>query len=170
MASNSSAANPSTTTSFVGKYLTFLLGRESYGVSVLKVREIIRLCPVTPVPQMPDFVKGVVNLRGKIVPLVDLRLKFGLPLVAEHERSCIVVVEVQPSVGGKLNLGILVDGVEEVANLTSAELEPTPDFGSSLSTECILGMAKIKGVVKTLLDIDRVVTAKTLKEMQPVAA
>ncbi|NBV25675.1 MAG: purine-binding chemotaxis protein CheW [Proteobacteria bacterium] len=168
MATTASAATPAPV-SFIGKYLTFLLGRESYGVSVLKVREIIRLCPITPVPQMPDFVKGVVNLRGKIVPLMDLRLKFGLPLVAEHERSCIVVVEVQSPVGGKLNLGILVDGVEEVANLTPAELEPTPDFGSSLSTEYILGMAKIKGVVKTLLDIDRVVAAQTLKQIQPAA-
>ncbi|TXT46338.1 MAG: purine-binding chemotaxis protein CheW [Limisphaerales bacterium] len=155
--------------SLAGKYLTFTLGRESYGVSVLKVREIIRLCPVTPVPQMPEFVKGVVNLRGKIVPLIDLRLKFHLPHAGERERTCIVVVEVQSPVG-KLNLGLLVDGVEEVAHLTPADLEPTPDFGTSLSTEYILGMAKLKGCVKTLLDIDRVLAAQTIEHMQRPAA
>jgi len=169
MASALTTTGPAAT-SVMGKYLTFLLGRESYGVSVLKVREIIRLCPVTPVPQMPQFVKGVVNLRGKIVPLVDLRLKFNLPISGDGERSCIIFVEVHAATGGKLNIGLLVDGVEEVANLTSADLEPTPDFGSSLSTEYILGMAKIKGTVKTLLDIDRVVTAQTIERVQRAAA
>ena len=140
-----------------GKYLTFLLGGESYGIPVLKVREIIRHVVLTTVPQMPSYVKGVTNLRGKIIPVVDLRIKFGLPDAESSEQSCVVVVQVQSSSNLRIQIGLVVDGVEEVANISAAEIEPTPDFGGALSGDTIIGMAKVKGRVKALLDIERVV-------------
>jgi purine-binding chemotaxis protein CheW len=140
-----------------GKYLTFLLNRESYGISVLKIREIIRLPDITAVAQMPDFVRGVINLRGKIIPVVDLRLKFGLGAADTTERTCIVVVQVRLTSQAVNSMGLIVDGVEEVTNISAADIEDTPDFGTSLNTEFILGMAKIKDKVKMLLDIDKVV-------------
>jgi purine-binding chemotaxis protein CheW len=140
-----------------GKYLTFLLGRESYGVEVLKVREIIRLQAITNVPRMPDYVKGVINLRGKIIPVIDLRIKFSLEKAEATERTCIVVVHVSLASGGSLQMGLVVDEVDEVLNIMPGDLEETPDFGTKLDTEYILGMAKVKGTVKTLLDIDKVV-------------
>lgn len=147
-----------------GKYLTVVLDREAYGIAVLKVREIIRMQKITPVPQMPAFVKGVINLRGHVIPVVDLRVKFGL--AAEFaDRTCIVVVQVVLAAGQKVQMGLIVDSVEEVANLTAQDIEPTPEFGTKLNTECILGMAKVKGQVKTLLDIDRVVSADTVKQI-----
>jgi purine-binding chemotaxis protein CheW len=146
----------SATAGLAGKYLTLLLDREAYGIAVIKVREIIRHQKITPVPQVPAAVKGVINLRGRIIPVVDLRIKFGL--AAElTERTCIVVVQVRASSGGSTHMGLIVDAVEEVASLTAADIEPTPEFGTRIDTACILGMAKVKGAVKTLLDIDRVV-------------
>src|SRR5262245_21037277 len=144
------------------KYLTFVLGHESYGVGVLQVREIIRMLEITAVPQMPAYVKGVINLRGKVVPIVDLRIKFALAKAENTERTCIVVVEVKSKTGAKMLMGMVVDAVEEVATIPAADVEPTPDFGSNLSTEYILGMAKVRGSVKTLLDIDEVLTAENL--------
>lgn len=147
-----------------GKYLTVVLDREAYGIAVLKVREIIRMQKITPVPQMPEFVKGVINLRGHVIPVVDLRVKFGLK--AEFaERTCIVVVQVVLPAGQKVQMGLIVDSVEEVATLTAQDIEATPEFGTKLNTECILGMAKVKGQVKTLLDIDRVVAADTVRHI-----
>lgn len=145
-----------------GKYLTVVLADEAYGIAVLKVREIIRHQKVTPVPQLPEFVKGVINLRGRVIPIVDLRVKFGLPATFS-ERTCIVVVHVTPTDAPAIQMGLIVDSVEEVVNLTSAEIEPTPDFGTRLDTAYLLGMAKVKGAVKTLLDIDRVVAAETVQ-------
>ena len=127
-----------------GKYLTFHLGEESYGVPVLKIREIIRLVNITPVPQMPAHVKGVINLRGKIIPVVDLRVKFGLTTAASSERTCIVVVQVRAGTGTEIQLGLVVDGVEEVAQIGESEIEETPEFGAQVGTEYILGMAKLK--------------------------
>jgi purine-binding chemotaxis protein CheW len=144
-----------------GKYLTVVLDREAYGLNVLKIREIIRLQKITPVPQMPDFVKGVINLRGRVVPIIDLRLKFAL--AAEFtERTCIVVVQVRLSPTHLVEMGLLVDSVEEVTTLSPADIEPTPDFGTTIDTSYLLGMAKVKGEVKTLLDIDRVVAPETM--------
>jgi purine-binding chemotaxis protein CheW len=143
-----------------GKYLTFLLGQEGYGISVLKVREIIRLCNVTPVPQMPQHVRGVINLRGKIIPVVDLRLKFNLASTAETEHTCIVVVQVALHSGAKTIMGVVVDAVEEVVQIAAADIEPTPEFGTQVDVTCIVGMAKIRGVIKALLDIDRVIAAE----------
>lgn len=147
-----------------GKYLTVVLDREAYGIAVLKVREIIRCQKITPVPQMPDYVRGVINLRGRVIPIVDLRVKFGLR--AEFtERTCIVVVQVRTTSDLNLQMGLIVDSVEEVVILTAETIEPTPDFGISLSTDYLLGMAKVKGQVTTLLDIDRVVVADSVQAL-----
>ena len=140
-----------------GKYLTFALGGESYAIPVLKVREIIRLTSITTVPQMPDYIRGVINLRGKIIPVMDLRLRFGFAAAASAEQNCIVVVQVKNPAGQATAMGLVVDAVEEVAQFAAADIEETPDFGTQVDTQCILGMAKVKGVVKALLDIDRVI-------------
>ena len=162
MSNESVTATVANTAHLQGKYLTVVLDREAYGIAVLKVREIIRMQKITPVPQMPEFVKGVINLRGHVIPVVDLRVKFGLK--AEFaERTCIVVVQVVLPAGQKVQMGLIVDSVEEVANLTAQDIEQTPEFGTKLNTECILGMAKVKGQVKTLLDIDRVVAPETVQ-------
>ena len=145
-----------------GKYLTFSLSNESYGVDVLKVREIIRFLKITPVPQMPAYVKGVINLRGKVLPVIDLRLKFGLDAAEATERTCIVVVRVLAG-GHDITLGMIVDSVEEVINLNETEIEETPEFGAKVDTAYLMGMAKVKGAIKTLLDIDKVVSPETLQ-------
>lgn len=142
-----------------GKHLTFVLGRERYGVPVLKVREIIRHCEITPVPKMPPHIKGVINLRGKIIPVADLRLQFQLSSAGHTDLTCIIVVQVSLPDKASTLMGLVVDAVEEVVTITAAELEPAPDFGGAVDVDYILGMAKIKGAVQTLLDIDRVVTA-----------
>ena len=139
-----------------GKYLTIVLGKEAYGIAVLKVREIIRQQQITPVPQLPEFVKGVINLRGRVIPVVDLRVKFGLKAECT-ERTCIVVVQVKLPSEQVVHMGLIVDSVEEVAALTANEIEPTPDFGTRIDTAYLLGMAKVKDEVKMLLDIDRVI-------------
>jgi purine-binding chemotaxis protein CheW len=142
------------------KYLTVVLDNEAYGIAALKVREIIRLQKITPVPQMPAEVKGVINLRGRVIPVVDLRVKFGLQ--AEFaERTCIVVVQVKLAAEHIVQMGLIVDSVEEVVNLPAEDIEPTPEFGARIDTAYIRGMAKVKGQVKTLLDIDRVVAPET---------
>jgi len=139
-----------------GRYLTFRLGRESYGLPVLGVREIIRLCPITPVPRMPAYIKGVINLRGKVIPILDLRAKFQLARDAYDERACIIVVQAGTAPAPVTLIGAIVDAVEEVVQLGEADLEPTPDFGGSPDTQYILGMATVHGGVKTLLDLDTV--------------
>jgi purine-binding chemotaxis protein CheW len=147
-----------------GKYLTVVLDREAYGIAVLKVREIIRMQKITPVPQVPEFVKGVINLRGRVIPIVDLRTKFGLK--AEFaDRTCIVVVQVKLPTEQVVQMGLIVDSVEEVVTLNANEIEPTPDFGTRIDTSYLLGMAKVKGQVKTLLDIDRVVAPETVQAL-----
>lgn len=142
-----------------GKYLTFTLQRESYGIDVLQVREIIRMTDITAVPQMPAYIRGVINLRGKIIPVLDLRMRFGFPDAGHSDQTCIVVVQVKLPDGKAVSMGMVVDGVEEVLNIAESEIEETPDFGAQLDTDYILGMAKIKGAVKALLDIDKVIAA-----------
>ncbi len=160
--STATAPVATVSTAIAGKYLTVVLENEAYGIAVLKVREIMRLQKITPVPQMPAYVKGVINLRGRVIPVVDLRVKFGLK--AEFaERTCIVVVQVKLPTEQVVQMGLIVDSVEEVVTLTAAEIEPTPDFGTKVNTDYLLGMAKVKGQVKTLLDIDRVVAPETVK-------
>ena len=138
-----------------GKYLTFTLAGEEYGIGILKVKEIIGMMTITMVPQTPSFVKGVINLRGKVIPVVDLRLKFGMPAMDYTERTCIIVVEIGKN-SGRLLIGIVVDSVSEVLNIKAGDIEDTPNFGSRLQTDYILGMAKTGGGIKILLDIDRV--------------
>jgi purine-binding chemotaxis protein CheW len=160
--STATAPAPSSTSSLAGKDLTVVLENEAYGIGVLKVREIIRLQKITPVPQMPPFVKGVINLRGRVIPVVDLRVKFGVK--AEFaERTCIVVVQVKLQNEQTVQMGLIVDSVEEVVTLQAGEIEPTPEFGAKIDTAYLLGMAKVKGAVKTLLDIDRVVAPETVQ-------
>jgi len=166
MATQSLEAAANATRQLAGKYLTFTIHEESYGIDVLKVREIIRLTTITAVPQMPNYVRGVINLRGKIIPVMDLRLKFGLAEAASTEQTCIIVVRVKLPDGKSTQMGLVVDGVEEVANIADADIEETPDFGGQITTDYIVGMAKIKGVVKTLLDIDGVVSAEALKNLK----
>jgi purine-binding chemotaxis protein CheW len=149
------ASTSETPSALAGKYLTFALAGEEYGLPVLKVREIIKILNITAVPQSPHFVKGVINLRGKVIPVVDLRLKFGFPSQDYDERTCIIVVEVALQ-ASKVMMGVVVDAVSEVLTITADEIEATPDFGESVNTEFMIGVAKIKGRVKFLLDLDRI--------------
>jgi purine-binding chemotaxis protein CheW len=160
MTTTAEIASPASSTKVAaaGKYLTFLLGHESYGIRVIQVREIIRLSNITAVPQLPPHVRGVINLRGRVIPVMDLRLKLGMPGAEGTDQTCIVVVHVKLADGRNAAMGLVVDGVEEVANIASADIEETPSFGADLSTPCILGMAKIKGEVKILVEIDRLVS------------
>jgi len=144
-----------------GKYLTFCLAEEEYGIGILKIKEIIGMMPITAVPQVPDFVKGVINLRGKVIPVIDLRLRFGIPAMDYTDRSCIVVVEMKGESGTVL-IGIVVDAVSEVLNIKEADIEDPPTFGVKLNTDYILGMAKMDNGVKILLDIDRVLGSEEL--------
>ena len=141
-----------------GKYLTFALGREEYGLEILKVREIIGYMDVTAVPRTPAYVKGVINLRGQVISVIDLRRKFAMEDVARTEQTCIVVVEIAQA-GRKLSIGIVVDRVSEVLNIAAETIEDAPAFGTAVDTDFILGMGKIGDAVKILLDIDRVLTA-----------
>ncbi len=142
-----------------GKYLTFSLAEEEYGIGILKIKEIIGMMPVTSVPQTPEFVKGVINLRGKVIPVMDLRLRFGMESIDYTDRTCIIVVEIETE-GGTVLIGIVVDSVSEVLNIKSEDTEDAPAFGAKLNTDYILGMAKTEGGVKILLDIDKVLSAE----------
>lgn len=138
-----------------GKYLTFTLADESYGIEITKLREIIGMAPINSVPQTPAYFKGVINLRGKVIPVVDLRLRFGLPPAPYSVRTCIIIVEIK---GGKerISTGIVVDSVSDVAHIKIEDIEDPPAFGAATDTRFILGMAKSSGNVKILLDIDNV--------------
>ncbi|MEI6243587.1 MAG: chemotaxis protein CheW [Acidobacteriota bacterium] len=144
-------------TTQTGKYLTFLTGGEGYGLPVLKVREIMKVMEITAIPQVPAYVRGVINLRGKVIPVIDLRLKFGMPPCDATDQTCIIVVEASAS-DRKAMMGLLVDGVSEVLNIQAAEIEQPPAFGDGVRTDYMQGVAKVKGTVKILLDIDRVLT------------
>jgi len=159
-----------TTSRLTGKYLTFKVQAESYGIDVLKVREIIRHTTITLVPQMPAYIRGVINLRGKIIPVMDLRVRFEFLTAAGAEQTCIIVVQVKLPDGKATQMGLVVDGVEEVINIAENDIENTPSFGGQICTNYILGIAKVKGAVKTLLDIDGVVGADTLKSLRLPAA
>ncbi len=151
-----------------GKYLTFSLAKEEYGIGILKIKEIIGMMPITTVPQTPEFVKGVINLRGKVIPVVDLRLRFGLEAADYTDRTCIIVVEIKGQAGNVL-IGTVVDSVSEVLNIKGDDIEETPSFGSKLNTDYILGMAKLEGGVKILLDIDRVLSAEEIADLDKAA-
>lgn len=150
-----------------GKYLTFRLGKEEFGIQVLHVREIMGVQDITSVPGMPAHLKGVINLRGKIIPVVDLRLKFGFPETPYTQTTCIVVVQVAQE-GENVQIGLIVDGVSEVLNLNSSEIEDPPDFGEGTETPFVLGIAKWKNTVKILLKIEDVLTLQELRGLAPV--
>ncbi|MCE5241811.1 MAG: chemotaxis protein CheW [Syntrophobacteraceae bacterium] len=151
-----------------GKYLTFSLGGEEYGIGILKIKEIIGMIRITPMPQTPEYVKGVVNLRGKVIPVIDLRLRFSMPPMEYAERTCIIVVEIQAQ-GKMVILGIVVDSVSEVLSIRAEDIADTPTFGTGLKTDFILGMAKMGGGVKILLDIDKVLSSDEVISLDRVA-
>lgn len=148
-----------------GKYLTFSLESEEYGIGILKVKEIIGMLPITSVPRTPEFVKGVINLRGKVIPVIDLRSKFEMKSNAYNDRTCIIVVEIDASQSTVL-IGIVVDTVSEVLNIKEDEIEETPAFGTKLDTRYILGMAKQDGGVKILLNIDKVLSSDEMAAIE----
>ncbi|MCL6620824.1 MAG: chemotaxis protein CheW [Syntrophobacterales bacterium] len=152
-----------------GKYLTFVLAQEEFGLEILKVREIIGMLEITAIPQTPEYVKGVINLRGRVIPVIDLRLKFGLPPLEYGERTCIIVVDVN-SGQGLMQMGVVVDAVSEVLNVGAEDLEPPPNFGRGLNNSYILGIAKTKGSIKILLDIDRVLSAAELLGLEALGS
>ncbi len=147
-----------------GKYLTFMLEAESYGLEILKVREIIGVMEITGVPRTPDYVLGVINLRGKVVPVVDLRTKFGLPTTETTEETCIIVVQI-----GDVEIGIQVDRVSEVLDVQGADIEDAPSFGPEVDTNFILGMGKVGERVTMLLDIDNVLGDGELADLASMA-
>ena len=151
-----------------GKYLTFRLAEEDYGIPLRQVKEIIGMMPVTAVPQTPTHVKGVINLRGQVIPVSDLRLRFGMDAIDYTDRTCIIVVEITGQTG-TVTIGIVVDSVSEVLNIKAEEIEETPTFGTRLNTAYILGMAKMEGGVKILLDIDKVLSAEEIESIDSAA-
>lgn len=156
----SAATDP---TVHAGKYLTFFLGSEEYGLKILTVHEIIGMMPVTRVPRTPDFIRGVINLRGRVIPVIDLRVRFDMPVV-ETQDVCIIVVQVHG-----VQMGIVVDRVSEVANIKPEEIEPPPSFGFDVLTDFLLGLGKAQGRVRLLLDIDHVLTDTEVAHARDVA-
>ncbi|WP_291162602.1 chemotaxis protein CheW [Gemmatimonas sp. UBA7669] len=148
------------TQSRAGKYLTFFLAGEEYGLEILKVSEIIGLQPITRVPRMPEFVRGVINLRGKVIPITDLRRKFGMA-AEDSEDSCIIVVQMRG-----IQTGIVVDRVSEVVAVAEGDIEDAPSFGAGIRTEFLLGIGKAGGRVKLLLDIDKVLATSEIEALQ----
>jgi purine-binding chemotaxis protein CheW len=147
-----------------GKYLTFFLANEEYGVEILKVQEIIGRMPVTPVPLTSRYIRGVINLRGKIHPIMDLNIKFGMNETRITDETCIIVIKTPT-----LMMGILVDKVSEVVNVASGDIEDTPSFGADVNTEYLLGVGKTGGQVRLLLDIEKVITANDFIDMKKAA-
>ncbi len=140
-----------------GKYLTFLLGEESYGLGILKVQEIIGMQSITRIPRTPDYVRGVINLRGKVIPVIDLRLRFAMEEAEVSRKTCIIVVQVSKE-ESSITMGIVVDEVSEVLEISADQIEPAPAFGTQVETSFVLGIAKTEDAVKILLDIDRIMT------------
>jgi purine-binding chemotaxis protein CheW len=148
-----------------GKYLTFVLADEEYGLEILKVQEIIGMMPITPVPRTPGYLRGVVNLRGKVIPVVDLRLKFGMDFKDQTDETCIIVVQTN-----KVQTGIVVDSVSEVLDIPDQAIEDAPSFGASVDSDFILGIGKAEGKVKLLLDIDKVLTTDDAASINAASA
>jgi len=153
-----------------GKYLTFKLADEEYGLEILKVQEIIQMQTVTRVPRTPEYVRGVINLRGKVIPVIELRKKFGFPSFEDTEKTCIIVVQIAASESNYVVMGIIIDEVREVLDIKAENIEETPSFGSSINTDFILGMGKMNGNVKILLDIDKVLSVQELSDLQRIKA
>ncbi|MBT3202008.1 MAG: chemotaxis protein CheW [Phycisphaerales bacterium] len=144
-----------------GKYLTFALAEEEYGLEILKVREIISMSEITSVPKTPEYVKGVINLRGKVIPVIDLRLKFSMEEVPYTDETCTIVVDVNG-----VEMGIIVDHVSEVLDIADGDIEDAPEFGASVNIDFILGMGKAEGRVTILLDISKVISEDDLAAMK----
>ena len=149
MATETAVAGATMEQTVGGKFLTFFLAEEEYGIEILKVQEINGMMSITPVPRVPSFIRGVINLRGKVIPVIDLRLKFAMESAEQTEETCIIVVEAQ-----QLKMGIVVDRVSEVMDIAGADIDDSPSFGTEVATDYLLGIAKSDGRVKLLLDID----------------
>ena len=165
--SNASASPPTSAVSestLAGKYLTFTLGAEEFGLQILKVREIIGYMDITAVPRAPHDVRGVINLRGQVVPIVDMRARFGMEPAEVTDQTCIIVVEVKAG-RQSFRTGIIVDHVCEVLDIDGKDIEPTPQFDGSVDTSFILGMGKIDNTVKILLEIDKVLHSEELGQL-----
>jgi purine-binding chemotaxis protein CheW len=147
-----------------GKFLTFFLAGEEYGIEILSVHEIIGMMPITSVPGTPDYICGIINLRGKIIPIVDLRRKFDMESKAQTSETCIIVVHVQG-----VEVGTVVDRVSEVLNIDAGDIEPPPSFGKDVNTDYILGIGKSQSKVKILLNIDRVIATDQIVQLQKLA-
>ena len=147
-----------------GKYLTFTLGQEEYGIEILKVREIIGYMEITSVPRTPEYVKGVINLRGQVIPVLDLRTRFDMPVAEVTEQTCIIVVEISLQ-NRRFSAGLVVDQVQEVLDIDAENIEDSPQFCSSVQTDCILGIGKVANAIKILLDIDKVLGNTGLGEL-----
>lgn len=146
-----------------GKFLTFALGREEYGLEILKVREIIGYMDITCVPRTPDYVKGVINLRGQVIPVIDLRMRFGMEQAKVTDQTCIIVAEVNQK-NRTFNAGLIVDRVQEVLDIRGEEIEDASQLGSAVQTEYILGIGKVASSIKILLDIDRILNGVRITE------
>ena len=157
-ARNETAGKPEGLAGLAGKYLTFRLANEEYGLQIMKVQEIIGMLPVTSLPQLPRYVRGIVNLRGRVIPTIELRAKFGLERIADTEKTCIIVVEITAPTG-KVSAGIIVDEVAEVIDIGAEEVNGAPQFGARMNTQCILGVGIVKGAVKILLDVEKALTS-----------
>ena len=144
-----------------GKYLTFKLADEEYGLEILKVQEIIQMQEVTRVPKTPEFVRGVINLRGRVIPVIELSKKFGMESTEDTSKTCIIVVQIAQN-NKKMTLGIIIDEVSEVLDIEAENIQETPSFGGNVNTDFILGIGKIGDNVKMLLDIDKVMTTSEL--------
>ena len=153
-----------------GKYLTFILGHEEYGIEILKVQEIIGMMEVTAVPKAPPFIRGIINLRGNVIPVVDLRKKFEMPMKENSEKTCVIVVNVSVGEGAKtVTMGIIVDEVSEVLDISSEKIDPAPDFGAAVDTRFILGIGKLEKKVAILLDIDKVLKPAEISALTATA-
>jgi purine-binding chemotaxis protein CheW len=152
---------------YAGKYLTFSIQGESYGIDVLQVREIIRNTQITSVPQAPAYVRGVINLRGKIIPVMDLRARLGFADAPDTQHTCMVVTELSSTGNRRAQIGMIVDQVEEVTLIAPENIEDPPDFGADKASGHILAMAKIKGSIKTLLNIRHVLGGEAALESLP---
>ncbi|HSW30465.1 MAG TPA: chemotaxis protein CheW [Longimicrobiales bacterium] len=158
MSGTTKTSGGSATRAAGGKFLTFFLDQEEYGIEILSVREIIGLLPVTPVPQTPHYVQGVVNLRGQVIPVVDLRLKFDMAGIDATDETCIIVVQT-----GGAQLGIIVDKVSEVLDILSQDIVDAPTLGNEIDTDYIMGVGKAGTRVILLLDIGRVFPSVALE-------
>ncbi|MGD0058516.1 MAG: chemotaxis protein CheW [Verrucomicrobiia bacterium] len=154
-------------THLAGKYLTFKLGAEEFGLEILKVQEIIKMMDITRVPRTPDFVRGVINLRGKVIPVVDLRRRFDMEPKATTDKTCVIVVQIRRE-NLTVTMGTIVDEVSEVLDVTSEQIEPAPEFGGAVNTDFILGIGKVGKRVVMLLDVDKVLSSQELDVVEKV--